>query len=160
MKPTGRVLFAVVVLLASAACAGDVDRTDPPLSSDPFEDVPTGDAREIPPGGPPGESRIGPTGGLTFDPTSARLEHGVPYRFSLQHCGLHSPVDVDGSFWDAIDGVTPNGRRIDLESDGEMINSTPGVIVVIGDEARFLTESGSVIRFARHEGDKEFPGCM
>ena len=48
----------------------------------------------------------------------------------------------------------------DLESDAEMINATSGVIVVIGDEARFLTGTGSVIRFARHEGDKEFPACM
>ena len=40
-----------------------------------------------------------------------------------------------------------------------MINATAGVIVVIGDEARFRTESGSVIRFARHDGEKEFPGC-
>ena len=69
-------------------------------------------------------------------------------------------MDVDGSFWDAIDGVSSDGLRVDLESDAEMINATSGVIVVIGDEARFLTDTGSVIRFARHEGDKEFPACM
>jgi hypothetical protein len=30
---------------------------------------------------------------------------------------------------------------------------------VIGDEARFRTGSGSVVRFERHESSKEFPGC-
>ena len=115
---------------------------------------------EMPPGGPFEEGRIGPNGLTIFDPSSARLQEAVVYRFSLGHCGLHSPVDVDGSFWDAIEGIGPNGRPIDLETDGEMINATSGVIVVIGDEARFRTDTGSVIRFARHEGEKEFPGCM
>ena len=40
-----------------------------------------------------------------------------------------------------------------------MINATGGVIVVIGDEMRFRTDSGSVVRFERHAGEKEFPGC-
>ena len=40
-----------------------------------------------------------------------------------------------------------------------MINATAGAIVVIGPEARFRTDSGSVIRFERHAGEKEFPGC-
>ena len=39
-------------------------------------------------------------------------------------------------------------------------NLEPGVIVVIGDEARFRTQSGSIVRFVRHAGEKEFPGCM
>jgi hypothetical protein len=98
--------------------------------------------------------------GPPFGPSSAAIEDGIPYSFNLGHCGLDSPVDVDGSFWDAIDGVTPAGRPLDLRTDNEMINATAGVIVVIDDEARFRTASGSVIRFARHEGDKEFPACM
>jgi hypothetical protein len=32
-------------------------------------------------------------------------------------------------------------------------------IVVTGDELRFRTEAGSIVRFARHAGEKEFPGC-
>ncbi len=113
----------------------------------------------MPPGAPFEVGRIEPNGDTTFKPVSAGIEEGVPYRFNLGHCGLHSPIDVDGSFWDELDGVTPAGQRLDLERDTEMINATGGVIVVIGDEARFRTESGSIIRFARHEGDKGFPGC-
>jgi len=57
---------------------------------------------------------------------SCSTDEGVPYRFSLGHCGLHSPVDVDGSFWDELDGVIPAGQPLDLESDSEMINGFPG----------------------------------
>ena len=154
------VMLALGTLLSIAACANDAVQTDQPIRSVSFEDVPVAEVRAMPPGGPFVEGRIGPTGGTIFDPSSAALEPALAYRFSLGHCGLHSPVDVDGSFWDAIHGVAPTGQPLDLESDSEMINATSGVIVVIGDEARFRTDTGSVIRFARHEGDKEFPGCM
>jgi hypothetical protein len=104
-------------------------------------------------------TRARTAGGVVFDPLSVALEDGIPYSFNLGHCGLHSPVDVDGSFWDPINGVMATGQPLDLQNDTEMINATAGVIVVIGDEARFRTETGSIVRFARHEGDKEFPGC-
>ena len=94
-----------------------------------------------------------------FDPISAPLDEAIAYRYELGHCGLYSPIDVDGSFWDAIDGTTSSGAALDLEADGEMINATQGAIVVIGDEMRFRTASGSVVRFERHQGEKEFPGC-
>jgi hypothetical protein len=157
--PSFRAVLALTVLLASAACATDGVETDQPLQSVSFEDVPIAQVRELPPSGPFVEGRIGPTGGTIFDPSSAALEPAVAYRFSLGHCGLLSPVDLDGSFWDAIDGVTADGQPLDLGNDGEMINATAGVIVVIGDEARFKTDTGSVVRFARHDGEKEFPGC-
>ena len=161
MRPSSfRAILALGTLLVIAASATDAVQTDQLLQSVSFEDVPVAEVREMPPSGPFVDGRIGPTGGTIFDPSSAALEPAIAYRFSLGHCGLHSPVDVDGSFWDAIDGVTPNGRPLDLGNDSEMINATAGVIVVIGDAARFRTDTGSVVRFARHEGDKEFPGCM
>ena len=150
-----RALFGVLAL-ALAACAADDVPTDPPSA---FDEVRVEDARELPPPAPFVEGRPGASGGTAFDPLSAELEPAVPYHFSLGHCGLHSPVDLDGSFWDPIDGITAAGRPLDLENDGEMINATPGVVVVIGDEARGRTESGSVVRFARHQGEKEFPAC-
>ena len=84
---------------------------------------------------------------------------GAPYRFSLGHCGLASPVDLDGSFWVALDGMTAAGAPLDLASDSEMINATTGTVIVIDDEARFRTDTGAIIRFARHDGELEFPGC-
>jgi hypothetical protein len=101
----------------------------------------------------------GPEGGTLLLPASVRVSHGVTYAFSLGHCGLLSPVDVDGAFWDAIDGADAGGEPLDLATDGEMINATPGTIVVDGDELRLRTESGSTVRFARHAGEKQFPGC-
>ena len=101
----------------------------------------------------------GPEGGTLLRPASVRVSHGVTYAFSLGHCGLLSPVDVDGAFWDAVDGTDAGGRPLDLATDGEMINATPGSIVIDGDELRFRTETGSVVLFARHAGEKKFPGC-
>ena len=124
-----------------------------------FDDVSMENARDLPVSLGSREGRPGPDGGTVFDPLSNAIEHGAPYRFSLGHCGLLSPVDVDGSFWDAVDGTTSTGDELDLDADSEMINATNGLIVVIDDEARFRTASGSVVRFVRHAGEKEFPGC-
>ena len=48
---------------------------------------------------------------------------------------------------------------MNLDADPEAINATVGIIALVGDEARFRTESGGAIRFERHAGEKEFPGC-
>lgn len=151
-----RGVLGVMTLMLCASCATDAAPTDSSLS---FEDIAADGARDMPPGAPFEEGRIEPNGDTVFEPVSADLVDGVPYRFNLGHCGLHSPVDLDGSFWDELDGVTANGQPLDLEGDGEMINATAGVIVVIGDEARFRSETGSIVRFARHQGEKGFPGC-
>ncbi|HUF05961.1 MAG TPA: hypothetical protein VMP86_01095 [Candidatus Binatia bacterium] len=146
----------VTLLTLGSACAAEAG---PDATPDAFAAVSADEARPLPPGEPFVEGRMGPAGGTIFAPTSARLEHGSAYAFNLGHCGLGSPVDADGGFWDAVDGIGPAGGRLDLERDDEMINPTSGVIVVIGDEARFRTETGSLIRFERHAGEKEFPGC-
>jgi hypothetical protein len=130
-------LIAVGLALMLTACATDSGAT---ASPDPFDGISAADPLELP----------GP----------GRLEHGVAYRFTLGHCGLHSPIDVDGSYWDEIDGQDRAGAPLDLENDGEMINATSGAIVVIGDEMRFRTDGGSVVRFSRHDGDKDFPPCL
>ena len=88
------------------------------------------------------EGRPGPNGGIVFDPVSAPLDHAVPYRYELGHCGLLSPVDVDGSFWNPVDGTTADGAELDLRADSEMINATGGLIVVIGDEAALQDRVG------------------
>lgn len=149
------VALIVAIALAGGGCASESSSPEPPA----FENVSTDAARDLPFSGPNAEGGRGENGGTVFQPVSAAIEPATAYRFSLGHCGLHSPIDVDGSFWDPIDGLTPGGGPLDLEGDSEMINATVGFFVVIGDDARFRTESGSVIRLERHDGEKEFPGC-
>jgi hypothetical protein len=151
-----RAALALALGVALAACGGDASST-PGVAS--FENVSTEDARDLPKGGVFAEGRQGEAGGTILAPASAPIEPATAYRFSLGHCGLHSPIDVDGSFWDPIDGLTAGGAPLELGSDPEMINATAGFFVVIGDEARFRTETGSVVRLERHDGPKEFPGC-
>jgi hypothetical protein len=146
-------ILAAAVL---AACAAESAPADP---SSAFAGVSTSNPRDLPTNFASREGRPGPNGGIVFDAISEPIEEGVAYRFGLGHCGLHSPLDLDGSFWDPMDGTTAEGVPIDLAADGEMINATRGAVVVIGDEMRFRTSSGSVVRFVRHDGEKEFPGC-
>ena len=147
--------LVVMLALAGAACASEAPMPEPPS----FESVSTSGATEMPPSGPLAEGRPGEAGGTILVPVSAPIAPATAYRFSLGHCGLSSPIDVDGSFWDPAEGLTAGGGPLDLESDGEMINATAGFFVVIGDEARFRTGSGSVLTLERHDGEKEFPGC-
>jgi hypothetical protein len=152
---TSRFLVVVLAAVAAACAAGTASP-----ASDPFEAISATDPLELPPAGDAPEGHGGPDGGVIFGPASAPIRDAVAYRFSLGHCGLFSPVDVDGSFWDALDGLTRGGDRLDLDNDGEMINATGGIIVVIGDELRFRTEGGSLVRFSRHDGEKEFSPCL
>lgn len=150
-----RLALAVLCALALVACGDPASTMEAPA----FEGISTDDARHLPAGGAFAEGRPGDAGGTIFTPVSAPIEPATAYRFDLGHCGLLSPIDVDGSFWDPVDGLTARGGRLDLAADPEMINVTSGFFVVIGDEARFRTVTGSVVRLERHAGEKEFPGC-
>ncbi|HEX2882959.1 MAG TPA: hypothetical protein VHQ42_00135 [Candidatus Limnocylindria bacterium] len=146
------VLFGAILLLLPACGA------PAPSPADPWTAL-AGPERPLPPDVERAEGRRGPTGGTILQPSSVPIEHGVAYRFALGHCGLASPVDLDGSFWVAVEGVTAGSEPVDLTTDPEMINATEGVAAVIGDEMRFRTDSGTLVRFSRHLGEREFPGC-
>ena len=47
-----------------------------------------------------------PTVSLEPESAPADIEVGVPVPFTLGHCGLLSPVDLDGSFWEPVSGTT------------------------------------------------------
>src|SRR5262249_29500578 len=78
---------------------------------------------------------ISPTGGVV----------GVDYGYAMPHCGTHSPIDVDGSFWDALpfggDPVTFDGAT------GTFRLTSPVT-------ASFTDTSGRVLRLVRHTGAK------
>jgi hypothetical protein len=150
-------LLCLAMGVMLVACSANAVPTD---TAGGFAGISTSDARDLPLNVESREEgRQGTNGGTVFDPISAPIDDEVAYRFDLGHCGLLSPVDLDGSFWDPLDGVTSSGAQLDLAGDPEMINAAAGAIVVIGDEMRFRTALGSVVRFERHEGEKEFPGC-
>ena len=100
---------------------------------------------------------------VSIPPTSEPgLEVGVPYPFSLGHCGLLSEIDLDGSLWQPVGGVSPSGGAIESDEDiGELINATEGVFTMIDtDVAEFRTVGGSLIELLRAPGALDYPLCM
>ena len=158
MNHSGRAL-AALLLAVHAIIAGCSVGGPQPSSDLVITFLPPAQARDLPADRPFAEGRPGENGETILRPVSVGVDDGASYRFSLGHCGLLSPVDVDGAFWDPVDAVDGAGRVIDLRTDDEMINQTAGVIIVIGDEALFRTEGGATVRFDRHAGEKAFPGC-
>lgn len=146
-----RAVLALALIAGAAACGTtetlELEPWPPEIPAQPLP--PLGEYAGVP----------GPKGGTVLEPASRSVTDGQSYEFSLGHCGLASPVDIDGSFWNATEGRREDGAPMNLDADPEAINATPGVIALVGDEARFRTQSGGVIRFERHAGAKEFPGC-
>lgn len=148
------VLLAVLATVAGCSVGGPEPSSDLVITF-----LPPAQSRDLPPARPGAEGRPGENGETILRPVSVGIDDGASYRFSLGHCGLLSPVDVDGAFWDPVDAVDGAGNVVDLRTDDELINQTAGVIIVIGDEALFRTDGGTTVRFDRHAGEKAFPGC-
>jgi hypothetical protein len=89
-------------------------------------------------------------------------EPGVIFPFSLGHCGLGSPVDVDQSLWDPIGANDAQGGPVDTDVEiGELINATSGEAIIVGaNRLDFRTPSGIVVVFVRLDGPRGYPGCM
>ena len=100
---------------------------------------------------------------VSLEPTSEpSLEVGATIPFTLEHCGLLSPVDVDGSLWQPVGGVDAMAGPIDGDDEiGELINATPGELSLVTDDlATFTTPMASVIHLARAPGALDYPLCM
>ena len=88
-----------------------------------------------------GAGRLTPSSGPQVAPI-------VP--FTLGHCGLASPIDVDGAYWDPV-GQIPQDERL--------INATAGQFRRLGPtDAEFVVD-GIRVRLRRHVGAKSPPGC-
>jgi hypothetical protein len=83
---------------------------------------------------------------ITFLPASAKgAALGVEYAYTMPHCGVLGPVDVDGSFWDAKPG------------DGSGVDGMPGVFrLLTQNDAQFTTDKGVSVSLTRHDGAKQF----
>ena len=86
---------------------------------------------------------------LPISPTGAVV--GADYAYDMPHCGINSPIDVDGSFWDAV-GVAPTS----VDFDG-----SPGTFRLVSlTEATFTASDGRILHLMRHAGAKEFRPCF
>jgi hypothetical protein len=86
----------------------------------------------------------------------------TPIEYSLEHCGLWSPVDLDGSLWQPVGGHDAAGGPIASdEAIGELINATPGEFVLLTpDTAEFRSVTGVLVAFTRAPGELDYPLCM
>lgn len=86
---------------------------------------------------------------LPISPSGATV--GIAYGYDMPHCGINSPIDVDGTFWDAV-GIAPDS----VDFDGQ-----PGTFRLAShDAAEFTRSDGRVLTLVRHEGPKEFRFCF
>jgi hypothetical protein len=87
---------------------------------------------------------------------------GVPIEFTLGHCGLLSPIGIDGSLWQPVGGHDPAGGPIVSDADiGELINATPGSFELRSmDRAEFRSSNGVVVALQRAPGALDYPLCM
>jgi hypothetical protein len=86
---------------------------------------------------------------LPISPIGAMV--GVGYGYEMPHCGINSPIDVDGSFWDAVD-VAPNSLDFDGQRGTFRLTSPT--------EATFAASTGRILRLVRRVGAKEFRFCQ
>jgi hypothetical protein len=91
---------------------------------------------------------------------AGELELGVERNLVLGHCGLISPIDMDGSLWDPIGGQDGNGGTLTEDQLGELISATPVVVVPTDpNTAELRTPLGALITLARHEGPRPYFLC-
>lgn len=88
------------------------------------------------------------------------MEVGVARNFPLGHCGLGTPIDIDGSLWDPVSGQKADGGPLTDDHIGELINSTPTTIVLTdANKMQMTTPLGAVIVLARHDGPRSYFLC-
>ena len=88
---------------------------------------------------------------ITLMPISPRgAIVGVAYSYDMPHCGIASPIDIDGSFWDPL--VPPaDPTQFDMQS-GTFRLLSPN-------EAVFTILGGDRLELTRHAGAKAFGLC-
>jgi hypothetical protein len=85
------------------------------------------------------------------EPRSGSVAHNEPFAFTLDHCGIWSGIDADGSFWDPI-------GQIDRENP-DTINSAAGIMVISSEESATLQTARLRLELVRHQGLKYLPAC-
>jgi hypothetical protein len=155
-----RTFLIVALAVAAVACAG-------PTPTPTVAPTPTGAStptalplQSLPANlsGIPGPGDI--TAEVAPQSPSGELTVGVEVNYELGHCGLSSPIDVDGSLWDPIGYQTETGAPATDEQQGELINATRVVAVLIdADRLVLRSDSGLSIVLERHSGPRHYFLC-
>jgi len=96
------------------------------------------------------------TAQITPQSPRGELTLGEARDYTIGHCGLGSPIDIDGSLWDPI-GTT---AALTEDQEGELINSTPTVVVLIdANTMEMATPAGALITLTRHHGPRRYYLC-
>ena len=88
------------------------------------------------------------------------MQIGVARDFLLGHCGLISPIDIDGSLWDPVGGHDGSGSPLTDDQLGDLINATSTIVVLTDEDTMEMqTEHGAVITLIRHDGPRRYLMC-
>lgn len=88
---------------------------------------------------------------VRIEPASDRLP-GPVSELTLGHCGLNSPIDLDGSLWDPVGPID--------QTHPDLINAAPATFSLATPNAATLrTEGGAVVQLVRYDGARHYPGC-
>jgi hypothetical protein len=104
-----------------------------------------------------------PDRGVAVSATSpAGTTVGERFRLTLGHCGLYSPVDIDGSLWEPLWGQDARGGPIDTDREvGPLVNATEGEAMLVNPiRLDYRTPDGIVVVFRRIDGPRVYPGCF
>ena len=140
-----KALLAALLMATMAGCSTIAYRTPAPVVW--TQDVPAPDVATIQ-AQPVIARREGHLTLLPISPTGAVI--GTDYGYAMPHCGIGSPIDVDGTFWDpAI-----------LPADPVQFDGSPGTFrLTTLNTATFTDATGAVLHLVRHVGAKEFGYC-
>jgi len=147
---------AVILLIVVAAACGAAPPTSPPT------DEPTARPLLPLPGGADGIPGPGDTSvTLPAHSPAGIIQIGVPVNFPLGHCGLGSPIDIDGGLWDPIAGDDGLGGPLTRQQLGELANSATVVVTLLDpNRAVLVTPGGAVVTLQRHPGPRAYLLCM
>jgi hypothetical protein len=178
-------LVAVAIGALAVACGGTAPTTPVPsaVPSAPRSAVPSAPPSAASPARSAAPSSAGPTSGasaavlprlfplpadllpvggtIPIAPKTARSAViGTPYPYTLEHCGVGSPVDFDGSLWDVLGAQDGRDGPVTEQQIGEIINPGTGTMTLVDAEhALFRTSSRLIVGLRRHAGEKRFPPC-
>jgi hypothetical protein len=147
------VVLALCFLAACGATPTPTTHVDPPIPTPTaFAPLPA-ELSGIPAAG-------APTAELQPHSPRDELEIGEERDFTLGHCGLGSPIDIDGSLWDPSGGQNGAGGALNEAQSGELINATSTVIKLESEDRMVMrTPLGAVIVLTRHDGPRDYFLC-